>query len=1179
MSKRSGRGRPRPQPQRAAAPAHTSPPPLPAGRVGKGSSIMRTAPRTPTAIEQSMTRSGMDSTAAMGPGRPLNPLHGYSQPPRAMDYPTSVNISTRTRASWGLASYDTIRAIYKVYDVGRMCVNHKIDELRSMELMFLPAKGVRGDVADAIVAAEAVLAFPDRERPFDVWLAKWLENAFKFDSAPLYKRRNLDGHVIGLESLDGTTVLPYIDEHGRRPSAPDPAYYQLVHGQVWGWYTHQDIINCQFRPQEDTPFGTAPMESLLLTANTDIRFQWHFLQMFTEGSIPGGFVEVPPDISSPDQVAEWQDYWDATVMGDQAKLHQLLAVPAGTKVTNTKPESFDPTFPEYLMMRTCAAHGVIPQDLGLVKDVNRATGETQTDIQFRVNTLPWVNWVQGILSRYLQQDIGLPVQVKLNTGRDKEDRKADAESWKIYVECGAASPDEMRTELLGLPVDNERPTPRFFNNTRLGPIPLLAIEGVSGKTDPETHGPAADQPALDMPYVGPIGIIPQAGTTNAAEDLAATDAYQAQERAQMLAQQGVPPQTFPTATVAKGAAERELASFRAFRRSRLRAGDWRDFEFRQLADPVAAHRLNDAGRAAVFKARGSVVAAGLAVRAADTGRVLMLQRALDDTDPAAGMWEFPGGHREGDEAALEAAYREWSEETGLELPAGHISADWTSPDGIYRCFVYEIGAESELSIGDGRDGSTDPDGDYLEALAWWDPAQLPGNPAVRRELAADMAQVTSALNAAPADQGVAGGASPTARDVYEQLAEDYPPSAMDWIVDGSVVWTGPAQVPLADIDFSNAETWRASSEPKKVKKFAKRIRKGDRKPVILVKTPGNRRLIVIDGHHRSLAYRSIGEPVTAYVGTAGTEIGPWDEFHTAQFTGHGTATASDGTDVAKASLPATARQWPGWERDLETAAIYSSRIRAALTAAVDPERLASQWTAGRRIVKATAGEQATAAAAAYLAAQGILDAITSALTTVLGDAYAEGWVIGARSAGSLLLNGTLDWGGWTPGDPDAANRVLGADGLGAGLQQMLDDAGIRINSLGQGRFDELAQALALALENGDSSDTLARDLADILDNASWADGVATTEIARAVAAASFDTYRANGIGWADWLDSNDMRVCPSCDDNAANGPYPLDQFPAMPDHPRCRCAPAPAPDPDTGLFVSDAAVSDLDVEE
>ena len=41
-----------------------------------------------------------------------------------------------------------------------------------------------------------------------------------------------------------------------------------------------------------------------------------------------------------------------------------------------------------------------------------------------------------------------------------------------------------RSELLGLPVDNERPTPRFFNNTRLGPIPLLAIEGVSGKTDP-----------------------------------------------------------------------------------------------------------------------------------------------------------------------------------------------------------------------------------------------------------------------------------------------------------------------------------------------------------------------------------------------------------------------------------------------------------------------------------------------------------------------------------------------------------------------------------------------------------------------------------------------------------------------------------------------------------------------
>lgn len=1023
MSKRSGRSRPKPQ----RTSTYTAPPPVAKQQLGK--SGMRTAPRTPSAIDASMSRAGMDSSSQMGPGRPLNPYQGYSQPPRAMDYPVGVNISTRTRASWGLPSFDTIRAIIKAYDVARMCVNHKIDELRSMEPMFLPAEGERGDVADAIAAARTVMAFPDRELPFDVWLSKWLENAFKFDAAPLYKRRNRDGDVIGLESLDGTTIMPYIDEHGRRPSAPDPAYYQLIHGQPWNWYTNEDITYGVFRPQEDAPFGTAPMESLLLTANTDIRFQWHFLQMFTEGSIPGGFVEVPPDISSPDQVAEWQDYWDATVMGDQAKLHQLLAVPAGTRVTGTKPESFDPTFPEYLMMRTCAAHGVMPQDLGLIKDVNRANGETQTDIQFRVNTLPWVNWVQGHLTRYLQRDIGLPVQVKLNTGRDKEDRLADAQAWEIYIRSGMASADEGRSEVLGLPVDNERPTPRFYNNSRLGPIPLLAIEGVSGKTDPETHGPAADQPALDMPYVGPVGIIPQAGTTDAAEDLAATDAYQVRERNQMLAEQGHAPLPAPATAppVAKSAAAvtAELAAFRKYADNRVARGRWRDFEFRALNDPTTAHRLNDSGRAAVRKAIGAPVAAGLAVRARDTGRVLMLQRGLDEEDPASGTWEFPGGHIADGESPLAAAVREWSEEVGILLAVGDPAGQWVSPNGVYRGFVVDVPGEASVPIFSSRDSVTnpdDPDGDAVQAIAWWDPEQLPGNPAVRNELAADLPLVLDALGT----EGIA----------------------------------------------------KADADPK------------DQAP-----DPG----------------------------------------------------------------PDSAKQWPGWERDRETAAVYSTRIREALTAHVDTAELAAAWLAAHPVRKAAAPDDANAARE-WLLQHGTDKAINAALASVLGDAYAEGQVIGDRSAVALVTGNSVDWGGWTPGDSDAANLVLGSDGLGDGLRRMLAEQQITIKSIGAGRFDEMAQAIALSLENGDSVDALARDLRDVLGNGSWADAVATTEIARAVAAASMDTYRANGIAYADWLDAEDGRVCVTCEDNAANGPYPLADFPAMPNHTRCRCAPSPVVD-------------------
>ena len=99
-------------------------------------------------------------------------------------------------------------------------------------------------------------------------------------------------------------------------------------------------------------------------------------------------------------------------------------------------------------------------------------------------------------------------------------------------------------------------------------------------------------------------------------------------------------------------------------------------------------------------------------------------------DPAAGKFEMPGGHVEGTETPRAAATREWQEETGLNFPDGEWTGTWTSPDGIYQGFVYTIAREADLDIFDRQLGS-DPDGDVTgsETIAWWDPADLPGNPA------------------------------------------------------------------------------------------------------------------------------------------------------------------------------------------------------------------------------------------------------------------------------------------------------------------------------------------------------------------------------------------------------------------------------------------------------------------
>lgn len=130
-------------------------------------------------------------------------------------------------------------------------------------------------------------------------------------------------------------------------------------------------------------------------------------------------------------------------------------------------------------------------------------------------------------------------------------------------------------------------------------------------------------------------------------------------------------------------------------------------------------------------------AAGLAVVARDTGRVLMLQRCFCDTeDPARGKWEFPGGCLDDGETPLEAALREFGEETGLTLPEYVEHASYTSTNGVYQLFVQVIPAEADLDIHNREEGLNpdDPDDDRTEALAWWSLEDAAANPALRDEV-------------------------------------------------------------------------------------------------------------------------------------------------------------------------------------------------------------------------------------------------------------------------------------------------------------------------------------------------------------------------------------------------------------------------------------------------------------
>lgn len=505
-------------PRRVTVPATnaTEAPVFKAGNVIDRMNANMPGPVTLTDPAQAQTfAEAMDAARAQGeltggvysPGMPLTPFDGVSGLPRAWNFPTGYNIKSRADRD-GRMAFDLLKALTENYDVASMCINHRIDDVRSLNWSVRAADWVETDVPQAVAAARKALKRPDGRNPFRSWLAMFLGDILRYDAGALYRRRTMDGRVCALEVVSGMTIAPVLDYWGRPPAAPAPAYVQFVNGQPWEWLTVDDLIYVPFRPQSDSPYGQAPLESVLLTANTHMRFQKHYLDWFTEGNMPEGFATAPQDITTPEQLQKWQEYWSAMNTGDTSAKHQLRMIPHGTTLEFPKEQDFNPEFPLYLMRIVCAAFHVTPNDLGFTDDVNRATGDTQVDVQFRIGTLPLVRHIEDILTDYLQDDLGLPVVFEFDTGQESEDRYATAQSDEIYIRNGVLGIDEVRERQFGLATDSERPTPRFIFSEHEGPIPLRSLLSVAGPIDPQTAAPTEVLPLDTAAFDGTPGVLP-----------------------------------------------------------------------------------------------------------------------------------------------------------------------------------------------------------------------------------------------------------------------------------------------------------------------------------------------------------------------------------------------------------------------------------------------------------------------------------------------------------------------------------------------------------------------------------------------------------------------------------------------------------------------------------------------
>ena len=123
--------------------------------------------------------------------------------------------------------------------------------------------------------------------------------------------------------------------------------------------------------------------------------QLNQLAYYSEGNIPESLIGVP-DAWTPDQIKNFQDYWDLYFTGDLARRRRAKFVPGGVAKTfiQTKEPELKNAFDEWIARVVCFAFSVSPQPL--VNQMNRATSETQKDSADEEGLLPILGWIKRL---------------------------------------------------------------------------------------------------------------------------------------------------------------------------------------------------------------------------------------------------------------------------------------------------------------------------------------------------------------------------------------------------------------------------------------------------------------------------------------------------------------------------------------------------------------------------------------------------------------------------------------------------------------------------------------------------------------------------------------------------------------------------------------------------------------
>lgn len=398
-----------------------------------------------------------------GPESPLPVSAPPGTPPRVTDYPVAYNVQIQPRDLEAI-SFAQMRSLADGFDLVRLCVETRKDQISRMRWEFRfkrqakasgrPASNSSQD--ERIQVLTEFFQFPDREHTWQQWIRMLMEEVLVLDAPAIVPIVSPNGELwsqgkplYALEVVDGSTIARKIDIMGRTPAPPEVAYQQIIKGLPAVDFSRDQLI---YRPRNLRAhkfFGFGPVEQTILTINIGLRRQVHLLNYYTEGNIPEAIVQVPKEWSA-DQIAEYQQWFDAKLAGNSAMRRRVTFVPESGAITWTRDPKLQDALDEWLARIVCYAFSISPQPF--ISEMNRATAETSVEQAAAEGLEPILAYladtINFILARYFPETRG-EIEFAWQPDRDQNPTE-QAKIWDTMIRNGTLSIDEVR-DAMGRP--------------------------------------------------------------------------------------------------------------------------------------------------------------------------------------------------------------------------------------------------------------------------------------------------------------------------------------------------------------------------------------------------------------------------------------------------------------------------------------------------------------------------------------------------------------------------------------------------------------------------------------------------------------------------------------------------------------------------------------------------------